>query len=96
MITKYTITSSAWTQISNPGQSGSLWLEGPRNNITNFTGLAIYHTTSGLPDESKINESYWYDPLQQQVPLNIVADNINDIYYARALNLNVDILVDVK
>ena len=95
LIKPYTAINSAWIQISNAGESGTLWLEGPRKNVTSFTGLAIYHTTTGVPGLDKVNESYWYEPNQQQVPLNIIADNPSDVYYAIALDKDVKILVDV-
>jgi len=94
MITSYTINKTAFTPITLPGQSGSLWQSGARGNSTLFGGLVIYHSSEGLPDPSKVNEGFRYKPVEQELPLTFSADSVTDIYYAISLNTDIEILVD--
>ncbi len=55
MITPYTVTSLAWVQISNAGESGTCWAE---KSVNGGGKLRIYHSTLGTPGLDKVNHGY--------------------------------------
>jgi len=90
MIKRYIVTSTRWTAISTAGQSGSAWIE---RNVKGDGQVLISHASSGTP------KSFGYRLHVQSgnnQHIEFVADNSNDILYARVLvpGNEVNIVVD--
>lgn len=92
MINKYVLTNKKWVAITTAGQNAAVWVN---KNIKGSGRVYLNHSDSGNPN------SYGIRLFSQTGNSNIrefVADNQNDILYARLLDNNneVEIYVDVE
>ncbi|MDH4127375.1 MAG: hypothetical protein OEV44_01380 [Spirochaetota bacterium] len=79
-ITKYTITGATWTPISSAGQSGTCWLNGL---ISGGGKVVINHSKTGTGALLTAEGYPVADPSKNEDAVQIVADDLNDIFYAR-------------
>jgi hypothetical protein len=92
MITSIAITGAAWTPITTAGQAGTMW----PHTSDNSKDILLYHTTTGLPDETAIPKAY-HVTLSRSGITPFTPDNATDVYYARCSNpagaavINVDV-----
>lgn len=86
------ITNTAWAVITAAGQSGTVWLQ----NKPALGRIVIAHSDTGSSSGLTIQDAF---PLPNKLNppniLKITADNVNDIYYARATRGSGTILTDV-
>ena len=97
MITQYTITGNAWTQITTAGQSGTCWLDEDGDGAKGTTEVRVWHGETA-PDASKFTEGRRvYKPQGNSDVVIMDADSGVDIYYARcAAGAEATLTVDVS
>lgn len=98
MITKYTITNTAWTAISSAGEQGSCWLSEDGEDFSGTVDIRVINSATGTPTDADLTlAKRVYKPNGNTDVLSISADSASDIFYARAKNSGdqAALLVDV-
>lgn len=85
------ISNTEWTAITSAGQSGTVWLQ----NKPTLGRIVISHSDSGSPAGLTIENSFSLpNKLHPSGILDIIANNIDDVFYARCTRGSGTLLVD--
>jgi hypothetical protein len=94
MITQYSITSSAWTAITEAGESGTCWLDEDGDG-GGEPDVRVIHST-GTPDASQVTTGKrLYIPKNNTDIMIISADSVADVFYARCFKTGTTAKVSV-
>lgn len=76
-IVRHTVTDTAWTAISNAGESGTCWLQQKPEE-----GRCVVHHSESGSGSLDVDDAYFLPDNKSEI-VQLVADSTSDIFYAR-------------
>lgn len=86
------LPADVWTAITSAGEDGTVWM----GRLPDNGYIVIAHTDAGSPAGLTKEDAFRVpDTVSPETVVKITADNVDDIYYAMAVDDDGALLVDV-